>query len=197
MVMWRVSLIPCWWRLSNTCFLLLNFLFLLSWLLRWTDFWSNMVWISNKLNARWTFKHCISQLASLIETILTRRVERSVYCKFMVLLFILAASYGGRGSTCSQDSGSGTGHFWFVVQIGATRRSSQREYITISSITYPSQKKKAQIPREIWSVQFWKKWPCGIKRTNGRGHTNAIYCSSSKDYVWRQGVFRLTARVAA
>ena len=79
----------------------------------------NLVWISNELNARWTFKHGISQLASLLETILTRRVERSVYCKFMVLLFLLAASYGRRGSACSQDSSSNMGHLWFVVQIGA------------------------------------------------------------------------------
>ena len=49
----------------------------------------------------------------------TRHVERSVYCKFMALLFPLAASYGGRGSTYSQDSGSDMGHLWFVVQIGA------------------------------------------------------------------------------
>ena len=49
----------------------------------------------------------------------TRRVERSVYCKFMVLLFPLAASYGGRDSACSQDSGSDMGHLWFVVQIWA------------------------------------------------------------------------------
>ena len=39
---------------------------------------SNLVWISNELDARWTFKHCFSQLASLIEMILTRRVERSI-----------------------------------------------------------------------------------------------------------------------
>ena len=38
-----------------------------------------------------------------------RRVEISVYCKFMVLLFQLGALYGGRGSTCSQDSGSDIG----------------------------------------------------------------------------------------
>ena len=80
---------------------------------------SNRVWISNELIARWTFKHCISQLASLVETILTRRVERSVYYKFMALLFLLVALYGGRGSACSQDSGSDMGHLWFVVQIGA------------------------------------------------------------------------------
>ena len=48
-----------------------------------------------------------------------RCVERSVYCKFMVLLFLLAALYGGRGSAYSQDSGSDLGHLWFVVQIGA------------------------------------------------------------------------------
>ena len=48
-----------------------------------------------------------------------RHVERSVYCKFMVLLFLLAALYGRRGSACSQDSGSNMGHLWFVVQIGA------------------------------------------------------------------------------
>ena len=48
-----------------------------------------------------------------------RRVERSVYCKFMVLLFLLGASYSGRGSACSQDSGSDMGHLWFAVQIGA------------------------------------------------------------------------------
>ena len=48
-----------------------------------------------------------------------RRVERFVYCKFMVLLFLLAVSYGDGGSACLQDSGSDLGHFWFVVQIGA------------------------------------------------------------------------------
>ena len=48
-----------------------------------------------------------------------RRVERSVYCKFMVFLFLLAASYGDRGSAYSQDSSSDMGHLWFVVQIGA------------------------------------------------------------------------------
>ena len=37
MVMWGVSLIPDLWRISNTCFLLLNS-FLLSWLQQWTDF---------------------------------------------------------------------------------------------------------------------------------------------------------------
>ena len=47
------------------------------------------------------------------------RVERSVYCKFIVLLFLLGDSYGGRGSACSQDSGSDMGYLWFVVQIGA------------------------------------------------------------------------------
>ena len=73
----------------------------------------------NKLNARWTFKHCISQLARLLKMILTRRVERPVYCKFMVLLFLLAPLYGHRGSACSQDSGSNMGHLRFVVQIGA------------------------------------------------------------------------------
>ena len=35
----------------------------------------------------------------------------------MVPLFLLAASHGGRGSACSQDSGSDMGHLWFVVQI--------------------------------------------------------------------------------
>ena len=80
---------------------------------------SNLVWISNELNAWWTFKHCISQLARLLKTILTQRVERSVYCKFMVLLFLLTASYGRRGSACSQDWGSNMSHLWFAVQIGA------------------------------------------------------------------------------
>ena len=51
------------------------------------------------------FQTLIPQLLSLIETILPRRVERSVHCKFMVLLFLLAASYGRRGNACSQDSG--------------------------------------------------------------------------------------------
>ena len=75
---------------------------------------SNLVWISNELNA---WKHCISQLAGLIKTILMRHVERSVYCKFIALLFLLGALNGSRGSTGSQDSGSDVGHLWFVVQI--------------------------------------------------------------------------------
>ena len=134
---------------------------------------SNLVWISNKLNAWWTFKHCFSQIASLIKTILTRHVERSVYCKFMVLLFLLAASYGGRGSACLQDSGSDMGHLWFVVQIGA-----KWSYKTIVAawVHYNQQynilelEKKAQIPRIIWSIPFWKEWPRRIKHTNSTEH---------------------------
>ena len=34
---------------------------------------------NNEINTQSTFKHCISQLASLIETILTKLVGRSVY----------------------------------------------------------------------------------------------------------------------
>ena len=78
---------------------------------------SNLAWISNKLNSWSIFKHCISQLASLIETILTRHVGKSVYSKFETLLFLVAASCGGRGSACSQDSDSNMGNLWFVIQI--------------------------------------------------------------------------------
>ena len=58
-----------------------------------------------------------------------RCVERSVYCKFIALLFLLAASYGGRGSACLQDSGSDMSHLWFVVQIGA--KWSYKTIITV------------------------------------------------------------------
>ena len=78
---------------------------------------SNLASISNKLNARSTFKHCISVLASLIEMILTRRVGRSVYSKYIALPSLLATSCDGRGNACSQDSGSNMGHLWFIVQI--------------------------------------------------------------------------------
>ena len=80
---------------------------------------SNLVWISNKLNAKSTFKRCISVLASLIEMILTWRVGRSVYSKYIVLPSLLAASCDGRDSACSQHSGSNMGHLWFTVQIWA------------------------------------------------------------------------------
>ena len=79
----------------------------------------NLSWISNKLNARSTFKHCISVLAHLIETIFTQCAGRSVYSKYIALPSLLAASCDGRGRTCSQDSGSNMGHLWFVVQIWA------------------------------------------------------------------------------
>ena len=130
----------------------------------------NLVWISNKLNAWWTFKHCISQLATLIETILTQRVERSVYCKLMVLLFLLAASYGIRGSDM--------GHLWFVVQIGA-----KWSYKTIIAawVHYNHQynilelEKKAQIQREIWCVQFWKN---GLAGSNVQTVENTLWTRS-------------------
>ena len=76
----------------------------------------------------------ISQLARLLETILTRRVERSVYCKFIVLLFLLAASYGHRGSACLQDSGSNMGHLWFVVQIGSKWSYVQDDRRSVSTL---------------------------------------------------------------
>ena len=52
----------------------------------------------------------------------------------MVLLFLLAALYGGRGSAYSQDSGSDMGHLWFVVQIGA-----KWSYKTIVAVHYNHQ----------------------------------------------------------
>ena len=61
------------------------------------------------------------------------------------------------------------GSWYKYGQSGASRQSSQREHFTIS--TYPSQKQKAQLLREKSSVQIWKKWPRGIKRTNGRERT--------------------------
>ena len=78
---------------------------------------SNLVWISNELNSWSIFKHWFSQLARLIETIFTRHVGRSDYFMFKTLLILLAASCGGRGSACSQDSDSNMGHLWFVIQI--------------------------------------------------------------------------------
>ena len=54
-----------------------------------------------------------------IETILAQRVGRFVYSKLIVLLFLLAASCVGRGSTCLQDSSSNMSHLWFVVQMWA------------------------------------------------------------------------------
>jgi len=30
---------------------------------------------------------------------------------------------------------------------------------------------KAQIPQEMWSLHFWKKWPHGIKVENKKKHT--------------------------
>jgi len=54
-------------------------------------------------------------LASLIEMILTRRVGRSVYSKCLALPSLLAASCDGRGSACSQDSGSNIRYIKYLV----------------------------------------------------------------------------------
>ena len=53
------------------------------------------------------------------DTIITRCTGRFVYSKFIMLLFLLAASCDGRGSACSQDAGSNMGYLWFTVQIWA------------------------------------------------------------------------------
>ena len=132
---------------------------------------SNLVWISNELNARPTFKHCTSQSASFIETILTRCVGRSVYSKFIVLLFLLAGSCGGRGSAYSQDSGSNMAYLWFVVQIWA-----KWSYYTIFAawVHYNQQynipKLEAKSSTSMWNIKSTnlEKLARGIKHTNGR-----------------------------
>ena len=52
-------------------------------------------------------------LASLIGTILTRCVERSIYCMFIVPLFLLAASYGDEVTFAHKIR---MGRLWFAVQ---------------------------------------------------------------------------------
>ena len=107
------------------------------------------------------------------DTIITRCTGRFVYSKFIMLLFLLAASCDGRGSACSQDAGSNMGYLWFTVQIWA--KWSYKTIFTVW-VHYNQQynilklKKKAKLRREISSVQFWKKWARGIKRTNGKEH---------------------------
>ena len=121
--------------------------------------------------------HCISQLAGLIKTILIRCVERSVYCKFIVLLFLLGALNGSRGSTGPQDSGSDVGHLWFVVRIWAkwsyktivaawVHYNKQYNILKKSSYSPNSRRVKIQVPSNfcIWKVQWvvYNHWTGGL-----------------------------------
>ena len=127
----------------------------------------NLLWISNDLNGQWTFKHPISQLASLIKTILMVRVEKPVYCKFMPVLFPLAALCGGRGSACSQDSGY-VGLWYEYGQSGAIVAAwvHYNQQHNILELEEKSSDSTGNMKRTI----LGKKWPCGIKRTNSREH---------------------------
>ena len=135
---------------------------------------SNLSWISNKLNAWSTLKRCISVLASLIETILTRRVERSVYSKYIALPSLLAASCDGRISACSHISGSNIGHLWFTVQIWA-----KWSYYTIfpawvhyyQQYNIPELEEESSTSTGNMKLTILEKLARGIKLTNGREHT--------------------------
>jgi len=76
-----------------------------------------------------------------MKTIRTSHIGRSVYCKFVILLFLLAALCGGRGSTGLQDFKFNYGPSLVCgTNMGKaerrTRWCSQHDYVTINSITY-------------------------------------------------------------
>ena len=68
-----------------------------------------------------SFTH--SQLSSVVfcssKIKLTRSVVRAAKCKFIVLLYLLGAAYGGRDYVCLQDKSTVPSHLWFTAQLGA------------------------------------------------------------------------------
>ena len=79
--------------------------------------------ISGYSSARGILCACIFLVSGLIKSLLTRRVRRSVYSKF-ISTAICGASWDGRGSACSQDSGPNFG----PSLVHCTRQFSQHEY---------------------------------------------------------------------
>ena len=73
----------------------------------------------------------------------------------MVLLFLLAASYGHRGSACSQDSGSNMGHLWFVEL-----QDDRRSVSTLQSAVQHTQARRIKL-RFMGNMKctILEKWP--------------------------------------